>query len=122
MIDAEPDEEEPGLDMVVHIPGKRATLTLLSGGEKALAALALLLALFHTRPSPFCLLDEVDAPLDDANIDRFASLLKEMATDAQFIVITHNKRTMEAADILYGVTMEEHGLSTLFSLRMNRAA
>ncbi|MGH7410158.1 MAG: hypothetical protein ACREJ6_03720, partial [Candidatus Methylomirabilis sp.] len=122
VIDAEPDEEEPGLDMVVHIPGKRATLTLLSGGEKALAALALLLALFHTRPSPFCLLDEVDAPLDDANVDRFASLLKEMATDAQFIVITHNKRTMEAADILYGVTMEEHGLSTIFSLRMNRAA
>lgn len=122
MIAAEPDEEEPGLDMVVQIPGKRAALNLLSGGEKALAALALLLALFHTRPSPFCLLDEVDAPLDDANVDRFASLLKEMATDAQFIVITHNKRTMEAADILYGVTMEEHGFSKLLSLRMNRAA
>ncbi len=116
------DEEEPGVEMVVRIPGKRATLNLFSGGEKALAALALLLALFHTRPSPFCLLDEVDAPLDDANAERFASLLKEMAASAQFLLITHNKRTMAAADLLYGVTMEEHGVSKLLSLRMGRAA
>lgn len=115
-------EEEPGVEMTVRIPGKRATLNLLSGGEKALAALALLLALFHTRPSPFCLLDEVDAPLDDANAERFASLLKDMAAGAQFLLITHNKRTMAAANLLYGVTMEEHGVSKLLSLRMSRAA
>ncbi|MDE2485664.1 MAG: AAA family ATPase, partial [candidate division NC10 bacterium] len=121
---AEPEdgEEEPGVEMTVRIPGKRATLNLLSGGEKALAALALLLALFHTRPSPFCFMDEVDAPLDDANAERFASLLKDMATSAQFLLITHNKRTMAAADLLYGVTMEEHGVSKLLSLRMSRAA
>jgi len=122
IVEAEPGDEESGLDMVVRIPGKRSTLSLLSGGEKALAALALLLALFLTHPSPFCLLDEVDAPLDDANVDRFVSLLKEMAAEAQFIVITHNKRTMEAADLLYGVTMEEHGLSKILSVRMSRAA
>jgi chromosome segregation protein len=121
-VELEPGEEEPGLELVVRIPGKRATLNLLSGGEKALAALALLLALFETRPSPFCLLDEVDAPLDDVNAERFVSLLKEMAATSQFILITHNKRTMEAADILYGVTMEEHGVSRLLSLRMARAA
>jgi len=120
VVESEPGEEEPGLEMTVRIPGKRATLNLLSGGEKALAALALLLALFQTRPSPFCLLDEVDAPLDDPNAERFASLLKEMAATSQFILITHNKRTMEAADILYGVTMEEHGVSRLLSLHMNR--
>lgn len=121
---AEPQdgEEEPGVEMTVRIPGKRATLNLFSGGEKALAALALLLALFHTRPSPFCLLDEVDAPLDDANAERFASLLKEMAASAQFLLITHNKRTMAAANLLYGVTMEEHGVSKLLSLHMGRAA
>ncbi|MBI2883179.1 MAG: chromosome segregation protein SMC [Candidatus Methylomirabilis oxyfera] len=118
----EDGEEEPGVEMVVRIPGKRAALNLLSGGEKALAALALLLALFHTRPSPFCLLDEVDAPLDDANAERFASLLKEMAASAQFLLITHNKRTMAAANLLYGVTMEEHGVSKLLSLHMSRAA
>ncbi len=121
-VEPEPGEEEPGLEMMVSIPGKRATLNLLSGGEKALAGLALLLALFHTRPSPFCLLDEVDAPLDDPNAERFASLLKEMARTAQFILITHNKQTMEVADILYGVTMEEHGVSRLLSLRMKQTA
>lgn len=121
---AEPEdgEAEPGVEMTVRIPGKRAALNLMSGGEKALAALALLLALFHTRPSPFCLLDEVDAPLDDANAERFASLLREMAASAQFLLITHNKRTMAAADLLYGVTMEEHGVSKLLSLHMGRAA
>ena len=122
LAELEPGEEEPGVEMAVRIPGKRAALNLLSGGEKALAALSLLLALFHTRPSPFCLLDEVDAPLDDANAERFASLLKEMASSAQFLLITHNKRTMAAADLLYGVTMEEHGVSKLLSLRMGRAA
>jgi len=116
-------EEEAGVEMLLRIPGKRATvLSLLSGGERALAALALLLALFSTRPSPFCVLDEVDAPLDDSNVDRFVALLREMAHTSQFIVITHNKRTMEAADILYGVTMEEEGVSKLISVRMKAAA
>jgi chromosome segregation protein len=118
----ESGQEDPGLDLSIRIPGKRAQLHQLSGGEKALAALALLLALFQTRPSPFCLLDEVDAPLDDANIDRFASLLRELSDGAQFIVITHNKRTMEAADMIYGVTMEEQGISRLLSLRLEQAA
>ncbi|MFB3816519.1 MAG: chromosome segregation protein SMC [Candidatus Methylomirabilales bacterium] len=123
----EPDEGEPpedaGVEMLVRIPGKRATvLSLLSGGERALAALSLLLALFAVRPSPFCVLDEVDAPLDDANVERFASVIREMSDRSQFIVITHNKRTMEAADTLYGVTMEEEGVSKVISVRMHRAA
>jgi chromosome segregation protein len=116
-------DEEPGVEMLLRIPGKRATvLSLLSGGERALAALALLLALFTARPSPFCLLDEVDAPLDDVNVERFVTLLKEMSQTAQFIVISHNKRTMEAADILYGITMEEEGASKVISVRMQAAA
>lgn len=121
-MEGEPDEE-PGVEMLVRFPGKRLTvLSLLSGGERALAALALLLALFTVRPSPFCVLDEVDAPLDEANLDRFVGLLREMAQRAQFIVITHNKRTMEAADILYGITMEEEGISRVISVRMQAAA
>jgi chromosome segregation protein len=121
--EGEATEEEPGVEMLVRIPGKRATvLSLLSGGERALAALALLLALFAVRPSPFCVLDEVDAPLDDANVERFVTVVREMAATSQFIVITHNKRTMEAADILYGVTMEEEGVSKVISVRMEQAA
>ncbi len=116
-------EVEPGVEMLVRIPGKRATvLSLLSGGERALAALSLLLALFAVRPSPFCVLDEVDAPLDDANVERFVSLLREMSQTSQFIVVTHNKRTMEAASILYGITMEEEGVSKVISVRMKAAA
>ncbi|MBI3120890.1 MAG: AAA family ATPase, partial [candidate division NC10 bacterium] len=115
--------EEPGVEMLLRIPGKRATvLSLLSGGERALAALALLLALFTTRPSPFCVLDEVDAPLDDVNVERFITLLREMSQASQFIVISHNKRTMEAANILYGITMEEEGASKVISVRMKAAA
>jgi chromosome segregation protein len=111
--------EESGVEMVLRLPGKRAvTLSLLSGGERALAALALLLALFAVRPSPFCVLDEVDAPLDDANVDRFVNLLREMAHGTQIIVITHNNRTMEVADVLYGVTMEEEGASKLMAVRL----
>jgi len=112
-------QEEAGVEMYLRIPGKRSvTLSLLSGGERALAALALLLALFAVRPSPFCVLDEVDAPLDDANVERFANLLREMAASTQIIVITHNKRTMEAADVLYGITMEEEGISKLMVVRL----
>ena len=121
--DATPVDEEPGVEMLVRFPGKRPTvLSLLSGGERALAALSLLLALFAVRPSPFCVLDEVDAPLDDANVERFVGLLREMSQQSQFIAVTHNKRTMESADILYGITMEEEGVSKVMSVRMKAAA
>jgi chromosome segregation protein len=121
--EAAPGDDEPGVEMLVRFPGKRPTvLSLLSGGERALAALSLLLALFAVRPSPFCVLDEVDAPLDDANVERFVGLIREMAQQSQFIAITHNKRTMEAADLLYGITMEEEGVSKVISVRMKAAA
>ncbi len=93
---------------------------LLSGGEKSLTAMALLMAIFHYTPSPFCILDEVDAPLDEPNIERLTRLLKEMSEKTQFIVITHAKRTMEAAQSLYGVTMQEPGVSKLVSVRFEQ--
>ncbi len=109
---------ESGIDIVASPPGKRLqNVLLLSGGEKSLTAMALLMAIFHYTPSPFCILDEVDAPLDEANIERLTRLLKEMAEKTQFIVITHAKRTMEAAQSLYGVTMQEAGVSKLVSVR-----
>jgi chromosome segregation protein len=112
------DELESGIDLVAQPPGKRLqNVLLLSGGEKAMAALALVLGIFHYRPSPFCLLDEVDAPLDEANIGRFTNKVVAMSTNTQFIVITHNKRTMETARALYGVTMEEAGVSKLVSVK-----
>lgn len=121
--DGAPVDEEPGVEMLVRFPGKRPTvLSLLSGGERALAALSLLLALFAVRPSPFCVLDEVDAPLDDANVDRFVTVVREMSAKSQFIAVTHNKRTMEAADILYGITMQEEGVSKVMSVRMQSTA
>ncbi len=117
MIDAD-DVLESGIDIVAQPPGKRLqSVMLLSGGEKAMAALALVLAIFRYRPSPFCLLDEVDAPLDEANITRFAAKIVEMSAETQFLVITHNKRTMEMARALYGVTMEEVGVSRLVSVK-----
>jgi chromosome segregation protein len=113
------DPLETGIDMVAQPRGKRLqAISLLSGGEKALTGLALLFAIFYYRPSPFCLLDEVDAPLDDANIHRFTRVLRELASQTQFIVITHNRKTMEAADVLYGVTMEEPGLSRIVSVNL----
>ncbi len=117
------DEDDPlesGIEIVARPPGKRLqTLMLLSGGEKALTAIALLFALFRSKPSPFCILDEVDAPLDDINTSRFADLLHQMSKqDTQFIVITHNKLTMEIASNLYGVTMEEKGVSKLVSVQI----
>ncbi|HYY94331.1 MAG TPA: hypothetical protein VE713_07410, partial [Pyrinomonadaceae bacterium] len=119
LIDAE-DVLESGIDLVAQPPGKRLqNVLLLSGGEKAMAALALVLAIFKYRPSPFCLLDEVDAPLDEANVGRFASKIISMSADTQFLVITHNKRTMESARALYGVTMEEAGVSRLVSVRFD---
>ncbi len=109
---------ESGIDVIAQPPGKRLqNVLLLSGGEKAMAALALVLGIFHYRPSPFCLLDEVDAPLDEANIGRFTDKVAQLSANTQFIVITHNKRTMEMARALYGVTMEEVGVSKLVSVR-----
>jgi chromosome segregation protein len=112
---------ESGVDIWAQPPGKKLqNIALLSGGEKALTAIALLFAFFMVRPSPFCILDEVDAPLDDANIGRYINMIKHFSEKSQFLVITHNKRTMEMADILYGVTMEELGVSKIISVRLNR--
>ncbi|HEY3134610.1 MAG TPA: AAA family ATPase [Blastocatellia bacterium] len=114
----EDDVLESGIDLIAQPPGKRLqNVLLLSGGEKAMAAIALVLAIFQYRPSPFCILDEVDAPLDEVNVGRFAEKVIEMSQDTQFLMITHNKRTMEAARALYGVTMEELGVSKLVSVK-----
>jgi chromosome segregation protein len=111
---------ESGIDIEVQPPGKRLqSLFLLSGGERALTVIALLFALLSYKPSPFCILDEIDAPLDDANIGRFAKFLLDYSKQTQFIVITHRKGTMEAANIMYGITMEELGVSKLLSVKMN---
>jgi chromosome segregation protein len=113
---------ECGIEITAQPPGKTAkALTLLSGGEKALTAISLLFAIFHFKPSPFCVLDEVDAPLDEANVGRFAAMVQKMKADTQFIVITHQKPTMVAADTLYGVTMEEAGCSRLVSVHLREA-
>lgn len=116
----EQDLLETGIDIIVQPPGKKlANVMLLSGGEKALTAVALIFSLFLIKPTPFCLLDEVDAPLDDANIGRFNEMVREMSNQSQFILITHNKTTMAVADTLYGVTMEEPGSSRLVSVNLN---
>jgi chromosome segregation protein len=116
----ESDQLESGIDIIAQPPGKRLqSVQLLSGGEKALTAMALMFAIFKYRPSPFCLLDEIDAPLDDANIGRFVEMLQGMQEHTQFILITHNRKTMEIADQLYGVTMEEPGVSKLISVQLN---
>ena len=116
----EADPLESGIDIVASPPGKRLqSVMLLSGGEKALTAIALMFAIFRYKPSPFCLLDEIDAPLDDANIGRFVEMLRSMMDRTQFIVITHNRKTMEIANRLYGVTMEEPGVSKLISIQLN---
>jgi chromosome segregation protein len=104
-------------------PGKRnSTIHLLSGGEKAMTAIALVFSIFQLNPSPFCMLDEVDAPLDDANVGRYARLVKEMSGNVQFIFITHNKLTMEMANQLLGVTMHEPGVSRLVAVDIDEAA
>jgi chromosome segregation protein len=114
---------DSGIDIVASPPGKKLqNVLLLSGGEKALAAVALLMAIFRYQPSPFCILDEVDAPLDEANIERLTRLLREMSTETQFILITHSKKTMESASAMYGVTMQEPGVSKLVSVKFQHAA
>ncbi len=120
----EPDSSgEAGIDVVAQPPGKRLqNVLLLSGGEKALTALALLIAVFRFQPSPFCILDEVDAPLDEANVGRFINMLRDMGSQTQFIVVTHNRKTMETGSVLYGVTMQEPGVSKLVSVRWDDAA
>jgi len=113
---------DTGVTLMARPPGKRNTsVHLLSGGEKAMTAISLIFAIFHLNPSPVCLLDEVDAPLDDTNVARYAELIKEMSSEVQFIVITHNKLTMEAADHLMGVTMHEPGVSRLVSVDVGEA-
>lgn len=117
------DPLEARIEIVAKPRGKRPTsIDLLSGGEKTLTATALLFAIYLVKPSPFCILDEVDAPLDDANIDRFTRILKKFSNNTQFIVVTHNKRTMEAASALYGVTMEEDGVSKLVAVKFNQGS
>ena len=119
------DETDPdsGIDIAAQPPGKRLqNVLLLSGGEKALAALALLIAIFRYTPSPFCILDEVDAPLDESNVDRFTDMIRQMSRHTQFILITHNKRTMDIARLLYGVTMEEAGVSRIVSVKLEEQA
>jgi len=115
----EPDSSgDAGIDIVASPPGKRLqNVLLLSGGEKAMTALALLIAIFRYQPSPFCILDEVDAPLDEANVGRFTRLIAEMSGQTQFIIVTHNRKTMEMGSVLYGVTMQEPGVSKLVSVR-----
>jgi chromosome segregation protein len=121
LVELDEDGGEPGVEVELRPAGKRITrLSLLSGGEKALGAISFLFALFLAKPCPFYLLDEVEAALDDANVSRFVDLLRRYADRAQFIVITHQKRTMEAADVLYGVTMGDDGVSQVVSRRLPR--
>lgn len=119
----EQDVLESGVDIIARPPGKRLqSVSLLSGGERTLTAVALLFAIYMVRPSPFCVLDELDAALDDSNIDRFVNVLKDFLDQSQFVVITHNRRTIGAAGVIYGVTMEERGVSTTVSLKFSEIA
>lgn len=119
ILDEEKDILESGLDIIAQPPGKKlAHISLLSGGERALTTIALIFALFRVQPSPFYILDEIDAPLDEANIGRFVTLLKSLSSESQFIIITHNKLSISEADILYGITMEESGVSKVVSVRL----
>ena len=119
-LENENDVLESGIEISARPPGKELrSISLMSGGEKTLTAVGLLLAIFRAKPSPFCLLDEVDAALDEANIGRFAAVIREFLDQSQFIIITHSKRTMSCADVLYGVTMQESGVSRRMAVRFN---
>jgi chromosome segregation protein len=113
---------ETGVELMIHPPGKKLTrLSLLSGGEKALSAIAFLFSIFLIKPASFCLLDEIDAPLDDANVFRFNDLLQIIGEQSQIIMITHNKHSMEFADMLFGITMEQKGISKVVSVNLERS-
>jgi chromosome segregation protein len=117
----ENDLLESGIDIVARPPGKQLqTISLLSGGEQTMTAVALLFSIYQVKPSPFCVLDELDAPLDESNINRFVRVLQRFLERSQFIVITHNKRTIGMADVLYGVTMQEHGVSKIVSVKFHK--
>ena len=117
----ETNNSEAGIEIVASPPGKKLqNILLLSGGEKALTALSLLVGIFQFQPAPFCILDEVDAPLDETNVGRFARLIAEMSQNTQFIAITHNKRTMSEAGVIYGVTMQEPGVSKIVSVNLGQ--
>jgi chromosome segregation protein len=112
---------DTGIEIAVQPPGKKMTpLTALSGGERAMTAAALIFALIQVKPSPFYLLDEVDAALDDANVDRLSAKIRELSTDSQMLIVTHNKKTMELASRMYGVTMQEPGVSSIISAELNK--
>jgi chromosome segregation protein len=119
----EGDVLESGIDIVARPPGKQLqSISLLSGGEQTMTAVSLLFSIYQVKPSPFCVLDELDAPLDESNINRFIRVLQRFLHHSQFIVITHNKRTIGMADVLYGVTMEEQGVSRIVSVKFHKAA
>ena len=117
----EGDVLECGIDIVARPPGKQVqNISLLSGGEQTMTAVALLFSIYQVKPSPFCVLDELDAPLDESNINRFIRVLQRFLVHSQFIIITHNKRTIGMADVLYGVTMQEHGVSKIVSVKFHK--
>jgi len=123
ILSEEGDVLESGIDIVARPPGKQLqSISLLSGGEQTMTAVALLFSIYQVKPSPFCVLDELDAPLDEANVVRFVKILQRFLGRSQFVIITHNKRTIAMADILYGVTMQEHGVSKIVSVKFHKEA